>query len=120
MDGATQARAAELAATVVFGVTLDDLRRPRSIPARLARGAAVAGAVDLHRTDGLTWNETADALGSVRGEPQCVSSLRNHRREFVSLRDADPPSAFSSALASLFETMMRHARLLCLSPSMAA
>ena len=117
MDGVRIARAAISAAASVFGVGSDEVVKPKSVPSRLARGAAISTAFDLHQEQALTWS---DVEGSMRaaGFSLCQSSLRKHRQVLGELVNAG--GGFAEALRGLCDRTLATARLHCLGPSFAA
>lgn len=118
MHGIREVRAAEQAASVVFGVGVDAVRGTAGIEGRLAHGSAVTAAVDLHRESGLVWRESVDAFNAAGWAVSGATTLRAGRRRFAQLLDAG--SEFSRSLARLHGQVLRHARLLLLTPSLAA
>ena len=117
MDGASIARAAIGDAASVFGVGSDEVIKPKSVPSRLARGAAISTAFDLHQEQALTW---ADVEVSMRagGFALCQSSLRKHRQSMTEL--VNSRGGFADALRRLCDETLGLARLRLLSPAFAA
>lgn len=101
------AREAEVAAAVVFGVSVQgQIRAGRRRPAAtMARCAAVAAAKDL----GLSWSDMVAAFSAVRGEHQSLSSLRRQRSEWLS--ESQGASSWASAMVDLYDRILRLVRL---------
>lgn len=116
--GVREVKAAEMAACAVFGVGVSVARTGKGgESARLAQGAAVTVARSLHEERAMSWNDSADAFDACEW-PLGVSGLRASRRRFAQLMDAR--GEFARALRGLLDRVLGDARLLLLSPGLAA
>ncbi len=116
--GVREVKAAELAASAVFGVRLGRVQSGGGgDPARLAQGAAVTVAPSLHEEWALSWEDSEIAF-QLCGWPLGRAGLRASRRRFSQM--VNGRGEFARALEGLLDRVMGDARLLLLSPNLAA